>query len=176
VEAGRKNTSEKKDWCTPPKYIKAIYDVLDNIELDPCSNQYSIVKAETEFIYPNNDGLKEEWNYKTIYVNPPYGRDSHNKTSIKDWLYKCTEANINYKSEILALIPVAPNTKHWKENIFKHSDSICFLSDTRLKFLDKGNIDTKGAPMACAMIYWGENSDKFKEVFDNYGKVFKINN
>jgi len=35
MSAGRKSVSEKKDWNTPPKYIKPILEVLTEIELDP---------------------------------------------------------------------------------------------------------------------------------------------
>ena len=74
----------------------------------------------------------------------------------------------------MALIPVSTNTKHWKENIFKRANGICFLEDTRLKFLNKGIEEKKGAPISCTMIYWGNNYNKFKEVFSKYGKCFKI--
>lgn len=171
MTAGRTNTNQKsKDWCTPPKYVEAISLFFRNqIELDPCSNQFSIVPAKTKFSLPI-DGLSKEWNYKTIFVNPPYGNDKEKKTSIKDWICKCYKSHKEYGSEILALIPVATNTRHWKEYIFGKA-SICFLFDTRLKFMIDGSIDNKGAPMACAMVYWGNDLNKFSEIFSAYGFV-----
>jgi hypothetical protein len=29
-----------------------------------------------------NDGLLEEWDYPTVYVNPPYGNDKERETTI----------------------------------------------------------------------------------------------
>lgn len=173
MSAGRKRISNKKDWNTPPKYIDKVKEMLGTIELDPCSNELSIVGAINEFILPI-DGLKEEWNYKTIYVNPPYGRDLERKTSIKDWIEKVNESHKKYNSEILCLIPVATNTSHYKEIIFKYSTGICFLKDTRLKFMVDGDLSKKGAPMSCAIIYWGNNYEKFEKVFLESGKCFKI--
>jgi hypothetical protein len=54
--------------------------------------------------------------------------------------------------------------------------SICFLYDTRLRFLENGNGTGKGAPMACAMIYWGKKQNKFYDVFIEHGAVVDISN
>lgn len=174
MTAGRRINTDSQDWCTPPKYIKAIKDFFGGmIHLDPCSNERSIVGAENEYMLPEQDGLAASWDFPTIYVNPPYGLDKIRNTSIKDWLRRCAEAYLEYDSEVLALIPVASNTKHWKQYIFGVADSICFLADTRLKFINgKGD---KGAPMACAMVYWGKNHKKFYDIFSKYGAVVNIN-
>jgi hypothetical protein len=60
-------------------------------------------------------------------------------------------------SEVLALIPIAANTTHRKKYVFTQARVICFLYDTRLRFLENGQDVGKGAPMACAMVYRGEN-------------------
>ncbi len=175
MSAGRTVNSQSQSWGTPHKYVTAIKDFFGgSISLDPCSNEYSVVNAETEFLLPKNDGLQEEWNYPTIYVNPPYGADRTRGTTIKDWLAKCASSNIEYGAEILALVPVATNTRHWKQSVFGKAKAICFLYDTRLKFLVNGNGGGKGVPMACAMIYWGRNYKKFYEVFIEYGAVVDI--
>lgn len=144
--------------------------MFDKVEFDPCSNKDSIVNAGIEIILPD-DGLKRKWSYKTIFVNPPFGRDFERKTTIKDWILKCYEANEKYDAEVLLLIPVATNTSHWKEFIFGKASAICFLYDTRLKFRINGNEDNKGCPMACAMIYYGENIEKFYKIFSSVGYV-----
>lgn len=174
MSAGRKINSDNQDWGTPPKYVNAVRNFFGEIALDPCSNAKSIVKAKTEYLLPKNDGLKESWNFPTIYVNPPYGIDKNRGTTIKNWIRRCAEANKEYKSEVLALIPVAVNTRHWKEYIFSHANAICFLADTRLKFINGSN--DKGAPMACAMVYWGSDGDKFYNHFSKFGAVIDITN
>lgn len=173
MSAGRRNTANKKDWNTPPKYINAVEQVLGEIELDPCSNENSMVNAKIKYNLPEKCGLKETWNFKTIFVNPPYGRDAERKTSIFNWIEKGVQAN-SANSEILYLIPVATNTKHFKELIFKKAKGICFLKDTRLRFWNKGNEDKKGAPMACCFVYFGKYYSKFKNVFQSHGKCFEI--
>lgn len=175
MTAGRNVNSKSVDWSTPRKYVKAVKDVFGGkIHLDPCSNEYSIVNAEEEYSLPHKDGLKESWNYPTIYVNPPYGRNKRKKTSIKDWLEKCAKAHEKYGSEVIALVPVATNTGHWKKSVYGRAKSVCFLFDTRLKFLENGKNTGKGAPMSCATIYWGKDYKKFYDVFIKHGAVVDI--
>ena len=177
MSAGRTVNSKSQSWGTPPKYINVIRHFFGGfIALDPCSNEYSIVHAETEFMLPKNDGLTENWDYPTIYMNPPYGADRERGTTIKNWLAKCALTHQMYDSEILALVPVATNTGHWKQSVFGQAKAICFLYDTRLKFLENGSGAGKGAPMACAMIYWGHDYEKFYEIFIEFGAVVDISN
>jgi hypothetical protein len=177
MSAGRSVNSQSQSWGTPKKYVDAIENFFNGkISLDPCSNEYSIVNAETEFKLPERDGLKEKWNYPTIYMNPPYGADRERGTTIKNWLAKCASTHKSLKSEILALVPVATNTAHWKQSVFGQARAICFLYDTRLRFLENGKDTGKGAPMACAMIYWGTNFHKFYDIFIDFGAVVDIEN
>lgn len=177
MSAGRTVNSQSQSWGTPQKYVNAVKLFFGGtISLDPCSNEYSIVHAEKEFLLPQYDGLKEEWNYPTIYINPPYGTDRERGTSIKNWLAKCALTHHKYNSEILALVPVATNTGHWKQSVFGQARAICFLYDTRLKFLENGMDTGKGAPMSCAMVYWGSNYQKFYDLFIKFGAVVNIEN
>jgi len=177
MTAGRKVKTENKDWGTPKKYVDAVREFFGGtISLDPCSNEYSIVNASVEYMLPHKDGLHESWNYPIIYLNPPYGIDHKHRTSIKDWLRRCEEAYRLYHSEVLALVPVATNTGHWKKYVYGKATAICFLYDTRLRFLVNGKDEGKGAPMSCAMIYWGDKFHRFAECFMRFGAVVNIEN
>jgi len=177
MTAGRKINTLSQEWGTPEKYVNAIKDFFGGrIDLDPCSHKYSIVHARTEYQLPKHDGLRESWNFPTIYVNPPYGIDKERGTAIKNWLLKCAMAHEHFKSEVLALVPVATNTGHWKNYVFGKATAVCFLYDTRLKFLINGQNGGKGAPMSCAMIYWGKDFDKFFSIFGKFGAAVDLRN
>lgn len=177
MTAGRKINTLSQEWGTPEKYVNAIREFFGgHVDLDPCSNKYSIVHAKIEYQLPKHDGLRESWDFPTIYINPPYGLDKEHGTSIKNWLFRCAMAHEQFKSEILALVPVATNTGHWKNYVFGKAIAICFLADTRLKFLVNGKNGGKGAPMSCAMIYWGKNFEKFSSLFSKFGAVVDIRN
>ena len=153
MTAGRKVNTKSVHWCTPPKFVEPITNFYGgSIDLDPCSNDQSRVNARVNL---KEGGLEHDWsNYQSIYANPPYGRNG--KTSIYDWLEKCHKT----RHEVIAMIPVATNTKHWKEFVF-NSDIICFLHDTRLKFLIDGSTNNKGASMICCLVYWGLRETEF---------------
>ena len=177
MTAGRKVVTINKDWSTPRKYVEAIREFFGGqVQLDPCSSRDSIVTAEVEYKLPEKDGLVESWDFATIYVNPPYGADRERKTTIWDWLQRCATAHSKHGSEVLALVPVAVNTRHWKEFVFGQASSVCFLADTRLRFIINGAESNKGAPMACAMVYWGRNGERFYQVFSRFGAVVSLSN
>lgn len=177
MTAGRTVTSLSQEWSTPGKYVAAVRAHFGGtIELDPCSNATSIVGAQVEYRLPETDGLAASWNYKRIFVNPPYGADRSRGTTIRNWLRKCAQAHAQHGAEVLALIPVATNTGHWKESVWGRASAIAFLYDTRLKFLVGGRDTGKGAPMACAMVYWGERVESFQDIFSAFGAVVNITN
>jgi len=175
MTAGRTVNSLSQDWGTPRKYVDAVRRVFGGqIVLDPCSNQYSIVNALTEYSLPETDGLRESWGFPTIYVNPPYGADKKRGTTIRHWLRRCAEACESHGSQVLALIPVATNTGHWKSYVWGRATAVCFLYDTRLRFLVNGRDAGKGAPMSCAMVYWGDAYERFADVFNQFGAVVDL--
>lgn len=175
MSAGRTVNSLSQDWCTPPKYVRAVREVFGGqIALDPCSNSHSVVRAKVEYALPEKDGLRETWDFPTVYVNPPYGADRDRGTTIKDWLRRCAHVRERHRAEVLALIPVATNTRHWKDFVWGVAEAVCFLYDTRLRFLVEGKDEGKGAPMSCAMVYWGDHFATFERVFLPHGAVVDL--
>lgn len=176
MTAGRQAVSLTKHWCTPPSILDSVRETFGgDIGLDPCSNEHSLVNAQVEYRLPVRDGLKEPWDMPTIYVNPPYGSDSERGTRIIHWFQRMVEA-ARQGSEVIALVPVAPNTRHWKELVFPVAQAICFLSAPRLKFYIEGQEDPKGAPMSCAVIYYGPRPSEFARSFSRHGAVVSLEN
>jgi len=168
MTTGRKNTSNNKEWYTPKSFLLLVELMFGKISLDPCYNSESFVLADTVFELPFGDGILENWNdYKTIFCNPPYGKDKDRKTSIKDWIKKCHETS-KTGSQIIALIPVATNTSHWKEYIFPSCSAICFIGKPRFDFVGAKN---NGAPMAVCAVYWGNKIEKFSKIFGEIGNL-----
>jgi len=175
MTAGRTVNAASHHWGTPREYVDAVRQVFGGeISLDPCSNEYSVVNAEVEYRLPETDGLHASWNFPKVYVNPPYGADRSRGTTIRDWLKRCAEAFDAHGSEVIALVPVATNTSHWKKYVWNKATAIAFLYDTRLKFLVNGRTGGKGAPMSCAMIYWGPSIQTFIDVFSVHGAAVDL--
>lgn len=174
MTAGRKSISDTKDWCTPPQIIESVRSVFGGeIDLDPCSNNHSLVAARVNYVLPENDGLVDSWEYDHIYVNPPYGSDPVRGTRIAHWFARIGEA-AEAGAEIIALVPVATNTEHWKKYVYPMAKAICFLYQPRLRFYINGHEDRKGAPMSCAVIYYGRELERFAEEFSRHGAVIPL--
>jgi len=175
MTAGRTVNAASHHWGTPPHYVAAVRKVFEGqIALDPCSNKYSVVHANTEYQLPEKDGLSESWDFPTIYMNPPYGADRSRGTNIRQWLQRCAESRNKYGSQIIALVPVATNTLHWKRYVWTVASAVAFLYDTRLKFLVDGKSGGKGAPMSCAVVYWGDHVAQFVSVFSEFGAAIDL--
>lgn len=174
MTAGRQPVSSTKDWCTPPAIVDSVRKCFGgSIELDPCSNEFSTVGADVEYRLPEHDGLRESWNYRTIYVNPPYGSDPARGTRILHWFIRMADAATSGAS-VIALVPVATNTSHWKRCVYPLARSICFLYEPRVRFYINGVEDPKGAPMSCAVIYWGDDPTAFSDAFNDHGAVVSL--
>lgn len=174
MTAGRQALSETKDWCTPPTILHSVRRVFGGqIDLDPCSNRHSLVNAKISYSLPKNDGLRDPWDQRTIFVNPPYGSDRERGTRIRHWFDKIAEA-AKAGSEVIALVPVATNTGHWKQCVYPVATAICFLYEPRVKFYIGGVEDPKGAPMSCAIVYYGRSYRRFATEFQEHGAVVPL--
>jgi hypothetical protein len=173
MTAGRTVTGQRQDWNTPQRYVAAVERMFGHVDLDPCWNEDSLVDAAVRYQLPEHDGLTSPWLSERIYVNPPYGRDPERGTTIKDWLQRCADA-ARCGSEVVALIPVATNTSHWKEHIFGVASAVCFLAEPRLRFRINGTEKNKGCPMAICFVYWGDRADDFEAIFGRYGTVVRL--
>jgi hypothetical protein len=161
--AGHIATAKRTDWCTPGHIVQAVHEALGGPPgLDPCSNKASIVDAVTAWSLPVTDGLANEWIAGTIYVNPPYGR------GIDNWLSRCARA-ARTGSDVIALIPVATDTRHFWAHVWGAASAICFVRG-RIKFLGAPT----GAPFANAVIYWGRGAARFEMAFEDLGKVVRL--
>lgn len=153
----------RDDWCTPESILVPVRKVFDGtIDLDPCSNENSIVNAVTEYRLPDHDGLSESWAFATIFVNPPYGR------GINLWLHRCYRASKDFESQVIALIPASPDTAAWRDFV-EPADCVCFVHG-RITFLGAPS----AAPNPSAIVYWGHNRHRFAEVFRDIGGIWRL--
>jgi site-specific DNA-methyltransferase (adenine-specific) len=154
-------TSNDQTWCTPENVLERVRRV-GPIVLDPCSGSGSIVQAETTYDGPPGiDGLQENWDRGGIvFVNCPYGR------AIGDWVSKCAIEHLEREVEIILLVPARTDTRWWHEAVVGVASSICFWRG-RLTFLGA----PAGAPFPSAVIYYGQQKEKFRNAFSDVGWI-----
>lgn len=167
--AGHIGTATREDWATPPWLVAAVHQVLGGPpELDPCSNQQSVVGARRAIQLPES-GLLASWDDAgSIFVNPPFGR------GLARWVGRCVGAWRSGAS-VLLLLPAAVDTRHWQE-LVATADLVCFLRG-RVSFIGA----PAGAPFATAIAFWAGGTgmarrgalSRFREAFSPLGTIWR---
>lgn len=147
-------------WGTPESVLAPIRDFFGGqIDLDPCSNENSLVGALNTF-NAAQDGLSKPWIGK-VFVNPPYSCGQLIK-----WTKKCYISSLNpLMCEVILLIPVATSTVYW-QTFVTQANQILFYNK-RIRFVGAGG----GARFDSCLVYYGCRGEDFKQVFSPQGWV-----
>jgi hypothetical protein len=161
------------------------------------------VNAQTNFVWPEQDGLLESWApYKTAYVNPPYGKvhvnpdtkelllpkefkerkdsgadvSAFQSRDIADWHLKCQEFAENGGTAI-EVIPAAVNSvKGWHSIIFPSPamGAFCFFRG-RPHFVIDGRESSTGTQEIAAVLWTKDKNmvQSFKKAFSKVGYVVR---
>ncbi len=153
-------SSDTPEWNTPPLIIERALKVLGKIDLDPCANSKTEPNVKAKRYYTiGDDGLSQKWSGH-VYMNPPYGRE------IEDWVIKLCESHESGDVvEAIALVPARVDTQWWSR---LRDYPVCFISG-RLKFGDAEN----SAPFPSAVVYFGNEIDKFYYAFCDLGDIWQ---
>lgn len=152
--------SGNNEWYTPAELIEAARSAMGSIDLDPASNDIAqkVVKARTYYTAETN-GLDKTWT-GNVWMNPPYASDLIGK-----FVDKMVSERKNYDQAVI-LVNNATETE-WFNRLISIADAVCFPK-SRVKFyMPDGKT---GAPLqGQAVLYIGDNSEKFFEAFRQIG-------
>jgi len=155
------------EWYTPPTFIRAVRQVLGEIDLDPASSLEAnrVIKAKT-FYDQTTDGLTKTWKANTVFLNPPYCKAGN--TSNQDrWTAKLlTEYKAGNVKEAILLVASSTETI-WFHRLMQFP--LCFIKG-RLNFTTPGG-KGGGATKGSIFVYLGKNQEKFSKVFSRFGSV-----
>ena len=158
--------SRNNEWYTPAKYIEAARELMGSIDLDPasCESANETVKA-TRYYDKQSNGFDKPWNGH-IWLNPPYGREdgSSNQESWSRRLIEQYQDGIT--QEAILLVNAAVDTK-WFQRLFDYP--ICFPNH-RINFTTP-EPTTSGSTHGSALIYFGSRSQKFAQIFSQFGVI-----
>ena len=124
-------------WSTPQSFYRRL-DMEFNFTLDPCASDSNAKCAK--YYTKIDNGLDQDWEGETVFMNPPYGRD------IKNWIKKAHEESKKPNTTVVCLIPSRTDTKYWHDHVMKAKE-IRFVKG-RLKFGDAQN----AAPFPSAVV------------------------
>lgn len=151
------------DLCTPTWIIDAIVEWFGEVDLDPCSNEWSSVDAfKTYSIDRGDDGLHLPWVGGVVFENPPYGRGH-----LMPWAMKADhEAHIGSCVNLISLVPTSPSTQ-WFQLRQSFASARCDLSK-RVRFDGGGH---GGGTFDSTLFYAGPSPYLFAHAFQDHGDV-----
>lgn len=167
IDPGRHgNLKGEYEWYTPSEIIEAAREVMGGIDLDPssCDEAQETVKA-AEFFTEEQNGLEQEWAGR-VFLNPPFAHPT-----VK---YFAEKLLFSYESKSVSQAVYLSNActdTGWWQKLAAANAQVCF-PEGRIRFRgpnDQGQSPTLGQ----TLIYLGDNSEKFREVFKQFGVVLQ---
>lgn len=135
VPRGSKNMGdwgEKKDshnnWWSPPELIKILKEEFP-FDLDAAADHLNAICPT--YITKEIDALTSPWDYKCVFVNPPYSQGMIGK-----FMKRAYEQHLEQKNTIVMLVPTYIDPKYWRDYVCQAHEIRHLVG--RLQFLDNG--------------------------------------
>jgi ParB family chromosome partitioning protein len=163
-------TSQKSvEWFTPPRYIELARRAMGGpIDLDPasCEAANQVVRASRYFTR-EQDGLLRPWPARRLWMNCPYCKTATGESQQEIWTCKLiSEFHAGRVEQAVALVNAATETR-WFQRLFDYP--LCFPKG-KIKFNSPSGI-ASGPTVGSAFVYFGEEPERFVEVFRSLGPV-----
>jgi hypothetical protein len=161
------NLKSSDCWYTPSHIVELVVRVLGEIDLDPCADDGTHIRARSPTAgrrpsHYTDDGLLRSWEGR-VFMNPPYSCPAV-------WMKKLqAEVESLRVTEAMAIIRAATDT-NWLSPLLA-TQPVCFWKG-RIKFLDANYQPKLSARQSHVLVYWGDNPQRFKGVFQKYGVVY----
>lgn len=155
-------TSLETEWYTPSFIIEAARKAMGSIDLDPASSVEAnkIVNA-THIFTKEQDGLRQSWTQKTVWLNHPFGRQSNER-----WVSKILIESDLF--EQACMITYACTSEKWFTPLLRRPQA--FLVPRTNYLLPDGTVKT-GVTKGSVVTYFGQHVGKFEEAFRNLGII-----
>ena len=160
LEALTSTTGNKTDcWNTPPEFVGDVLKYFGTLDLDPCSNDEDNPNVPAKKVYTEiTNGLAHRWSANSVFMNHPYSQSDK-------WIpYAVSQYELGYAKEMILLIKLDVSTKWWR-SVSQYS---WIAVNERMKFGD----GTGASPFQSAIIYLGNNLEKFNTIFCKYGTLY----
>lgn len=148
--------SDNDSYCTP----KWVTDRLPPVDLDPCSNPRSTVRATAKASLETKvNGLLISWEGKSVYCNPPY-------SNVMPWVQKAATARTS-----CFLVNVDPSVEWWRALVM--FPSYCFLFYDRIQFVPPPDIEVSRNDRPQALVCDPYFRDMIGDRFKGFGEWWK---
>jgi len=143
-------SSKTGEWETPIDFFNKLDWRFGRFTLDPCATSEN---HKTKKYYTLEDnGLAQDWEGETVFVNPPY-------RNLSEWVEKAYKESQKPGTKVVMLVPSRTDTKYWHDYVMKARE-IHFIKG-RLKFGDSKN----SAPFPSAIIVFNAGVSYVQQLY-----------
>jgi phage N-6-adenine-methyltransferase len=159
--------SGDNEWYTPARYVDMAREVMGAIDTDPASNPTAqrTVRAATYYTEETN-GLDKDWHGK-VWMNPPYSNPEVQQFAEK----VIAEYRAGRVTEAIVLTNNSADTG-WHRAMQDACTRMCTTTG-RIRF-ESPTRQGNSPAMGQSFFYFGDNPEKFKEVFSAIGNVWRL--
>ena len=149
------------EYYTPIEFPDAAGEVMGSIDLDPASSKQANEQIKALRFY-SEDGLNKPW-FGNVWMNHPFSR-SNNPL----WISHLVNWYESRNGLQACCITFAATSEVWFRPLLAYPQ--CFIHGRTNYYLPDGT-KKKGVTKGSVITYLGENTEKFKEVFSQFGTV-----
>ena len=126
---GQGDKEDRDSRFTPAEFMSNVYLAFGEIDLDPCANRLSPVKANRRIlIEEGGDGLIDAWSGKTAFVNPPF-------SALLVWLRRAHDQwKVGRVGTVICLVPARTDSAWFHQTL--SADAHIYFLQGRVRFLD----------------------------------------
>ena len=131
-------------WATPPSLVEWVRNLAGwgRFDFDPCAEP-ATAKADRYITPTTGDGLSDPWLGSTIWLNPPYSRQSL-------WLARAAEEGRTKR--VAALVMPSFDAAYWRPFVWESAQEVWMLQG-RIAFLRNGVPCPGSNVRSCVIIY-----------------------
>ena len=172
LNSRQESRQDSNEWYTPAQVMEMAREVYGEVDLDPASCQAANLGVQAKRIFTEqDDGLAQDWEAGTVWLNPPYLAPHHVKR--EDWLEAWLDKVVGGMEsgaigEAIVLLNADTDTG-WFHRAMETACAVAFWRG-RVSFW--GPLDPDGGggpPRGQCLFYYGERVDSFCEVFGREG-------
>lgn len=133
-------SSRTDQWATPRALLEALAAEFGPFDLDVCADASNAAAAA--YFTAEQDGLRQAWQARCVWMNPPYGR------AIGQWVTQAWRSVLHGEAHrVVCLLPARTDTRWWQQVVQPQAALVRFLPG-RVRFGEA----RAGAPFPSAVV------------------------
>lgn len=125
-----------QNWRTPKYLFDWCVEMFGPFDIDAAADDDNHLCSE--YWTPKDNALKQDWNDKLIFCNPPFNKARY-------FAAKARNASVKSNARICMVLPAATSSWYFHD-VMDRDAADCYLIIPRVRFVDPGGNDRQSPP------------------------------